>query len=276
MKMPLFCICVVAGLSAAAAAMSAFGQSQPSQGQSHSSISFSAATRNMQHLTPAEKAKELEMYRLAKSAAAALDAGEYAKAEADARKSLSLGIGSGLSQKLLGQALYAQGKTEEALKVYKTMFDERDYDPGDLLPYALLLLKTGHYARAVAAYNKALPFSDTLPHPKVGNPDDKSLMQLYSHFSPDNYQPKDLETDIHIGLALTYEADSWGRHSQLAKALAEYKKAIAIEPKSAIAHLYYAEKLSEVRKGVEATAEFKKAAELGSGAVKAMAENPYR
>src|SRR5690242_14524078 len=59
-------------------------------------------------LTPALKARRAEAYRLEQAAAAALEAGRYAQAEADARKSMAIGPDAGLAQELLAAALDAQ------------------------------------------------------------------------------------------------------------------------------------------------------------------------
>jgi len=125
-------------------------------------------------LTPAELARLNEIYRLDDAAAAALDAGQYAEAEDDARQSIAIGPDAGVAQEVLAQALDAQGKSQEALKEYQQMASLGGDHARNLLPYALLSLKAGQWAQAVTAYNKAL-----------SNLADGNLVRGNSHFSPD-------------------------------------------------------------------------------------------
>lgn len=217
-------------------------------------------------LTPAQKANEAEKYRLDMAAAAAMDASQYAEAENDARQSIAIGPDSGIAQEVLATALDAQGKTQEALEAYKQIADAGDVEPRNQLPYALLLLKTGQWAQAVAAYNKQLPYLA-----------DGKLMNTNSQFSPNMPQPKELETAIHVALGLTYgSAYSWGKHSQVDKATSEYKKAVALEPDSSLANLYYGRVLQRLGHRVEAKAAFAKAAKTGNEDVKAAAEEEMK
>ncbi len=217
-------------------------------------------------MTPALAAELDEVYRLDQASATALDAGKYAEAEDDARQSLSIGHDSGLAQELLASALNEQGKSQEALEVYQQMASLGGDHARNLLPYALLSLKAGHWAQAVTAYNKAL--SDL---------SDGNLVRANSHFSPDVSQPKELETAIHIALGLTYSySDTWGKHSQVDKATSEYKKAVAMEPDSPLANLYYGRVLQRLGRKAEAQAAFAKAAKTDSVDVKAAAEEALK
>ena len=212
--------------------------------------------------TPAFKAKLREMYRLDQAAAAAMDAGQYAEAEDDARQSMSLGHDPGVAQELLASALDAQGKTQEALEVYQQMADVGEDKPRNMLPYALLSLKAGHWAQAVTAYNKQLPFLA-----------DGDLIHASSHFSPDVPQPKELETAIHIGLGLT---EDWRRYNSnldfREQTLTQFQQAVALEPASPLANLYYGYALQRLGRKAEAQAAFAKAAKTGNEYVEADAE----
>jgi len=216
--------------------------------------------------TPAFKAKLREMYRLDQAAAAAMDAGQYAEAEDDARQSMSVGHDSGLAVEYLAAALDAQGKTQEALEVYQQMADVGEDEPRNLLPYALLSLKAGHWAQAVAAYNKQLPFLA-----------DGDLIHANSHFSPDVPQPKELETAIHIGLGLTedWRRYNWKLHSR-EQTLTQFQQAVALEPASPLANLYYGRALRRLGRKAEAQAAFAKAASTAQGDVKATAEEALK
>lgn len=245
----------------------AMGQA-PTGGQAHPSAGHSATkwpliiNRRPIMPTPSQVAAEREKNRLGDEAASALDAGHYEEAEDYAQQSMAIGQVGGVALETLAAALDAEGKTKEALAAYQKISDEGDVYPRNLIPYALLLLKAGHWAEAVAAYNKQLPYLS-----------DGQLMAANSHFSADVPQPKELETALHIALGLTcsYEA-TWGGHSQSAKALSEYKKAIALEPNSALGNLYYGRALRQAHRIAEAKAAFKKAAALGNDNVKAAAQ----
>ncbi len=249
----------------------ALGQA-PSAGQAHppaapvTKRTYQFINRRPVILTPAQKAMEHEKYRLDAAAAAALDAGQYAEAEDDAQQSMALGQNSGLAQEIFAAALDAEGKTQEALRAYQQMSDAGEVYPRTQLPYALLLLKTGHWAQAVTAYNKQLPYLA-----------DGKLMNASSHFSPAVPQPKELETAIHIGLGLTYNYEAtWGGQSQVNKALSEHKKAVTLEPASPLANLYYGYALQRLGRKAEAQAAFAKAAKTGSADVKAAAEEEIK
>lgn len=214
-------------------------------------------------LTPALKARQDEKWRLDQAAVAALDAGQYAEAEDDARQSASLGAGSGLCQELLASALNAQGKTQEALQAYKVMADEGDTFPRNQVPYALLLLKSGQWAQAVAAYNKALP-------------DLSDMVQANSHFSPGVPQPKELAVALHIAQGLTYGVATWGGHMRQEEAMGEFDQALQLAPNSPLANYYYGygwqhldlKSRMRVANAQRAKAAFQKAAALGGGDVK--------
>lgn len=217
-------------------------------------------------LTPAQKANEDKKYRLERAAATALDAGRYEEAETDARQSMSLGADSGLAQELLASALNAQGRTQEALDMYQQMANAGGDEPRNLLPYALLLLKAGHWAQAVVAYNKQLPSLA-----------DGDLMAAYNHFSPTVSQPRELETAIHIALGLTYNSEATlARHSQADKAQSEYNHALALAPNSALANYYYGRSLQRLGRRAEAQTAFQKAVRFGKGAVQVEAKKAMR
>jgi len=249
----------------------ALGQA-PSVGQAHppaapvTKRTYQLINRRPIILTPAQRANEHEKYRLDNAAAAALDAGQYAEAEDDAQQSMALGQDSGLAQEIFAAALDAEGKTQEALGAYQQMSDTGDVYPRTQLPYALLLLKTGHWAQAVAAYNKQLPYLA-----------DGKLMNTNSHFSPTVPQPKELETAIHIGLGLTedWRGYNWTLHSR-EQTLTQFQQALAAEPNSSLANLYYGRALRRLGRKAEAQAAFTKATTTAQGDVKAAAEEALK
>jgi tetratricopeptide (TPR) repeat protein len=224
----------------------------------------SATTKFIRSLTPAQKAGLSQSFRYFDAARAAMNSGNYAEAEADARQCERVRPETGLEQDTLAASLYAQGKTQEALQVYKEIADEGGDFPRNLLPYALLSLKAGHWVQAVDAYNKALP------HLGFGD-----LMRKNSDFAPDDVQPAELEAAIEIGMGLTGEgADFHGTYQQRSEEAQTYfQKALALEPDSPLANYYSGYGLQQMGHWQEAQTAFKKAAALDSnGAVKAAAE----
>jgi len=180
-------------------------------------------------LTPAQRATLNRIGQLDKSAAAELDRDHYAKAEADARHSMSLGHDSGVALELFAQSLNAQGKTQEALKAYRQIYHQGGHFPRNLLPYAQLLLETGHVSQAVVVYNESLYSLD------FGN-----LVKANSHFSPGKANRTQLASAIHVAQGLTYaSSDSWGGSSQVEKAMDEFDQALRLQPDSALANYYY-------------------------------------
>jgi len=142
-------------------------------------------------LTPEQLGLEMQKGQLDENALAALRAGQYASAEDNARQCIELGQDSGLAQEILASSLYAQGKSQAALQAYKEIADAGGKFPRNLIPYALLLLKSGQWAKAVTVYNQA----------RNGVGDD-SLPQLEGPFSIETPQPRELEAAIHIAQGL--------------------------------------------------------------------------
>ena len=249
-----------------------------------------AQSRSIQHRrippTPEQVAANEQQGLLDRTAAASLHAGGYAQAEAEARQALSLGLDSGVGQDVLAAALDAQGKTQEALQAYRAMLvDGKDGLEGqtrDLLPYALLLLKSGRWEQAVAVYNRALTqLPDVGAHPETPILHDGEVIRANSHFSPDVPEPTALATAIHIARGLVYSTqEDWAHEPQNTEALAEYGKALQLAPASALANYYYGvgwQKLSPAERAKvgsvqQAKAALRKAVLLGKGDVKKAAQ----
>lgn len=233
--------------------------------QSHPGDAIRMTTRNPQaRPSPAELALSDHIGHLDDAAEAALQAGKFAEAEADARESMSVGQDSGRAQMTLSQALDAQGKTEEALAAYKMLSDEGVVSPGIQLPYALLLLKAGRWAQAVAAYDTALRLRS--------NTD--TLRDSY-RFSPSEPEPRDLATAIHIALGVNgdFRGHYWHQERTAGDpTLSDYRQALALEPNNPLAHLYYGFGLRQLGRRAEAKAAFAKATALGDDHIKAAAE----
>ena len=220
--------------------------------------------------TPERVAANEQQGLLDRAAAASLHAGRYAQAEADARQALSLGLDPGVANEVLGAALGAQGKEQEALQVYRALTingkDGLEGQTRNLLPYALLLLKSGRWEQAVAAYNAALPH--------LG---DGQLIQATSRFSLDVPEPTALAVALHIARGLTYNGQcDWAGESQNKEAMAEYGKALQLAPDSPLVNYYYGigwQKLSPAERAKsgseqQAKAALQKAIQTGKSDVK--------
>ena len=199
----------------------------------------------------------------------ALDAGKYALAISDARQKLTMGMPphDPKAETVLAYALVAQGKDQDALNEYGQMYARGDWNGGDLLQYARLLLKHGQWSNAVDVYKKAVL--------NVGEDVAKGheLLLADSAFSHDDPQPKELEADIDIAIGLRGDLVSGlARKYRPERSLAEFKKALDLEPDSPLAKLAYAGGLRDSGRGAEAQAEFQEVANKYTGEVKAAAQ----
>lgn len=181
-------------------------------------------------ITPERQAVLDKTAQVVHDAAASLHAGRYAQAEQEARQVLSLSSDSDVGEEVLAASLNAQGKNQEALHAYRVMVvDEGARYTRVLLPYALLLLKSGQWEQAVTAYSQALPL---LAEGKI--------MRENSHFSPDVPEPAALAVAIHIASGLTYSAEGdWAGEGQHKEMMAEFGKALQLAPDSDLANYHY-------------------------------------
>lgn len=204
----------------------AFGQTNPSS-QQYSRRSVILPTPEQSAVMDA---KWKQFSALNKAGFTALHEGRYSEAEDIARESLAVNSGQNLlAPELLAEALDAQGKNAEALGAYQTLVNQGSDFPRILLPYALLLLKNGQWAEAVAAYNKASPYIAS-----------GQLLNRNSHFNVANYQPTALAASIHIGLGLTYVSSAdWAGNSRKEKGLEHLQQALALEPDAPLTNYYY-------------------------------------
>jgi len=221
--------------------------------------------------------------RLAKTAAASLHAGHYAQAEAESRQALSIDPFDGVAQEVLAAALDAQGQEQEAFQLYHVIVvDQKDDQPRNLVPYALLLLKSGQWEQAVAVYNQALPHLGDKELTDLGYAD---LIQATRHFSPDVPQPVALAAALHIARGLTYSGQcGWADAPQNTEALAEFGKALQLAPYSPLANYYYGsgwQQLSPAERArigsfQQAKAALQKAILLGKGDLKKAAQKALK
>jgi tetratricopeptide (TPR) repeat protein len=251
-------LCTVLGVCPGTA-VTAIGQQAPPSLAKPSS-------HNVAQPTPQQQAIAAQIGALDQAAALALHADRYRETESDARQALALGQDSGVAQELLASALNAQDKEQEAFHIYQAMASSGGDQPRNLLPYALLLLKAGQWAPAVAAYNKALP--------KLANGD---LVRDTSRFSASVPEPTSLASAIHIALGLIDEWEyDWSGHSQNEKALPEYQKALELAPDWDLANYYYGCGLRQRGMTQQASIAFEKTASMATGAVKLAAEKAMK
>lgn len=249
-------IFVAAGLTMIGTAR--IGAAQPQYLSDHRGVSGSFQAP----LSPAWKAKYHNVAVLTRAATTAMQSGDYAEAEANARAAVATGYDAGFAQETLAAALDAQGKSQEALQEYKEIANEGGNDPRNLLPYALLSLKAGNWLQAVSAYNKALPLLDN-----------GDLVRRNSQFSLDAPHPTALMAAIHMALGL--QLDWRGYHGAyqevIQQSLTHFQQAAALEPKSPLVTYYVGYGLKRLGRQAEAQAAFKKAALLDQGDIKAAA-----
>lgn len=211
---------------------------------------------------------------LTDDARAALRTGDYPAAEDYAQQAIDTRIEVVSGQEIMVEALHGQGRDMEAMPFYQSLYAEGMTEPQYELPYALLLLKTGQWAKAVAVYNGTLPFLN-----------DGDLLRAQNNFSPASPRQKDLATAIHIGLGMHYvSSSSWAGRLQSDDGLLNFRQAIALAPNNALAYYQYGLGLARYqydlghaktsrKASVQAEAQkaFQKAAALDSGEIKAAA-----
>lgn len=282
MKMLLFCTTLGLLLSATPVTVA---QQSPAPA-AHSSPPVILVTPgiggNSAPMTPERQALIDQTRQIDRDALVALQAGQYALAEAEERQSIALRPGSGVSEEVLARALDAQGKEQEALQAYRAMvIVEKDGIKGQtrvLLPYALLLLKSGQWGQALAVYNQAVTSLPSIgPHRETPIVQDGDVIRANSYFSPDVPEPAALAVAIHVARGLTYNGEcDFDRRPQNIAAMAEYGKALQLAPDSPLANYYYSvgwqqlntSERAKMGSAQQAKAALQKAVLLGKGDVK--------
>ena len=231
-----------------------------------------------------EQAREDEAYPLVKLGDGAAKIGDWPVAENDYRQALETSPAHGLGCQL---ALYgliaccrATGDTTKGLEYSRQAiyrhgsaaegFSENDAEK--LMPFALLLNKTGQSAEAMSVYNHAaylLDYEDSQYH--GGQPTLKVLLPeiALSNARPDQvqYTPEHLQALADTALAheeIGLENDQ--------KAIAHMKEAVKLFPDSATVQYYRGEVLLGPANSAEAKAAYQKATELGDDRTAAAAK----
>ena len=211
------------------------------------------ATRIVVPIPPEQTAFAQRALALEKSAVAYMKVGNYPAAEFDANQAIDTGHGLGTGEEIIAAICVLEGRTQEAQSMYEHLVeDEGSNEPRNLLPYALLELKSGNWNTAVNAYNEALPLVS-----------EGRLLVAHSSFSPLVVRNSDLEAALHLALGLTYSSGEFTAcHSATDQALSEYKKALSLKPQMPLANLCYAQGLQAVKRNTEAAEAFQKAEAL--------------
>ena len=216
--------------------------------------------------TQEELAREIKAVNLWQASESALNARHYSLAESDARMGLSADPDFTAFRRIIASALLAQGKTREAVSLLSEIIKSNDILCDASLPYALILVRGGHWAYALSLYNRVLPTVGSI----FRGPD---LLVENNDYSVDDPEPTALEADIHIALGIE-EMDDYGINGppSTQNKYDEFKKAYALEPDSQFARLCYAKGLHAVGKEDEARSMYREVMEASSGRVKAEAE----
>ncbi len=150
----------------------------------------------------------------------------------------------------LGEALAGQGKTTEALSVYKTVvywplntgpegaaFSRSIGNPSNLrgccgptdavawMKYALLLSQTGQNSKAFSVYSEAVRHAPDTAHPEISRSFEGRLPS-----------PVEMQAAAHIALGLL--VNDTGNDRELA--MSEFEQARKLAPDAAVTNFYYA------------------------------------
>lgn len=175
----------------------------------------------------------------------------------------------------LAEALAAQGKINEALRVYRTLIYQYPrnlssvaHDRRTQMHYAILLSQTGQWQEAVSVYEKNLPSAVYGDAPK-----------LDVHFDPRAPMPFQLQAMAHVASGMEYTG-----HGQMKEAFGEYEQATHLAPDSAFANYYYGygwqnlapKDRAKLLNQEQAKAAFSKAVQLGKGEIKEAAQKALK
>jgi len=218
-------------------------------------------------ITAADRAKDEQANFLGMESAEDFYHSAFAAAESDAKQSLALGGGPGTAAIFLPLALAGQGKDDAAMKDYAQLEASRHTEPEILLPYASLLLKHGQYSQALEAYQKAVP---RVSYTTI---EGKEVLADSSVFDSRREEPGRLEANIDVYLGLVGVYCGFGtKHYSPERQMAEFKKALDLEPGAPLTNLAYAYGLKQLNREPEAIAVYKKVVDKYTGVAKSSAQ----
>ena len=209
--------------------------------------------------------------------------GQYASAEVAFRTAIRIEDDQDNSDyEQLAHTLVLQGKPQEALTIYrKVLYDKpakgeiirgEVYEPYGVLScggmseslhacteYAILASRIGSWPEAAYAFRKTL----------ASMPQGGLMPKIDVQFDANTPEPERLQAAAHIASGIGYVANGFDQ-----EALAEFKQAHTLESDWPLATVYYAYGLQHaVGRTPETKTAYRKAAETGSGDVKAFAEH---
>jgi tetratricopeptide (TPR) repeat protein len=186
----------------------------------------------------------------------------------------------------IGDALEANGKTEDAIWVYrqsiyhhqnrdwvengKSLAQEvkratgehavgsRNIAPDVLMRYALLLSKTGRYAEACQVYEWGM---EPL-HVWQTDERDLELNMTATTFNKTRFEAMALTVYGRYNTGILVDGKKIGRDEE---AIAAYQKALRLRPNYALAYYYLGQAFENKRQKQEAKAAYRKAADLATG-----------
>jgi tetratricopeptide (TPR) repeat protein len=186
---------------------------------------------------------------------------DYDGASACFRKAIELDAKNAMAHNNLGNALFNQGKLEEAIAEYRKAIE---LDPKNAMAHNNLgdaLRAQRMPEEAIAEYRKAIELDPkrAQSHNNLGNAllygQGKLEEAIAEYRRAIELDPKNADAHGHLGFALD-------KQGKLDEAVAEYRKAIELNPKRTMAHNNLGNALEKQGKLDEAVAEYRKVIEL--------------
>jgi tetratricopeptide (TPR) repeat protein len=216
----------------------------------------------------------------------ALAKGEYATAETAFKSALNIMPGHEYAEELLARTLGAEGKTDEAIAMYRerlynahsgqTTPQEQTYVGRNIpslvsgpetwhacMEYTVLLAQTSQWREAVSVYERTLP--------RIEDYTGTHYPKINAHFDADSPNPAGLEAAAHVVNGLQYHIGNTVMDTQLS-AVAEFEQAHKLAPSWPLATYYYAYGLEHAGRDREAKAAYQEVAKTGDGKLKELAD----
>lgn len=134
-------------------------------------------------------------------------------------------------------------------------------DTSVLMRFIILDVQAGNWNEAVQVYNKAAPEVTLGSH----------FPKITASFDVRFPRSQRLQAAAHVALGIARS-----KREEYEQSVQEYAEALRLHPGSPLAHYYLGYSLRKMGRGKEAKEEFRKAANLGRGEVKAAAERELR
>lgn len=233
------------------------------------------AAKTVVPVSPKDTAATQKSYELVDLGERLLTDGHYSEAEQDFRAALAVEGWNVNAYPGLAESLAAQGKTEQALRVYRSLVYQYPANLSSaaqtmrtLMRFASLLSQTGQWEEAVSVYENGLP---------KGNFTEAS--KLDARFDLRHPMPLQLQALSHIAVGLEQSS-----HADNDTAFAEYDKGLRLAPDNALTNYFYGagwQKLSPTERAKfgtvqQAKAHLQKAVKTGNADVKAAAQKALK